>query len=102
MSDGAGETPFQVKCVQAIRLCLAAAGYRREVPFERIGGKDESYFKATIAHASRSLEFFVYEDEAGFLVNGRDWHISERADFRNEEELLRDLLEALTRVLTQD
>jgi hypothetical protein len=81
---------------------MKAAGARRDVAFERIEGRRETYYKATLGGASQAVEIFVYTDEAGFMVDGRDWRIFERPDFASEEDLLENFLDALTAHLPQD
>jgi len=64
--------------------------------FEEIRGRRERYWKsAPIPLRNHRAEIFIYEDEAGVMVDGTHWMICERPDFDSEEALT----EAFLRVL---
>ncbi|MBK9694530.1 MAG: hypothetical protein IPO76_03930 [Elusimicrobia bacterium] len=61
---------------------IRAVSFLGESNFEPIQGSKESYFKAEFSIQDRRLlEVFIYEDEAGFMVGGKEWTICEKPDY---------------------
>ena len=90
---------FQRKCIEATERRMDAVGLK--VVFDYFEGNTESYYKATTKTDARALEMFVYTDEAGFMINGTEWHVFEKPDYPNEEELIGRFLADLGRFLPQ-
>lgn len=56
---------------------------------EWINGKEESYGKLTWRFSpARIIEAYVYTDEAGVMVNGREWTVFEGPDYATQKDLL--------------
>lgn len=72
------------------------------VEFVRTEGRNEAYYKKSVLIRTRTIEIFVYLDEAGFMIDGRHWHVYEKADFPTDEELISALGDGLERWLSDD
>lgn len=70
----------------------------QKVDFKSIIGKKESYYYAICTIKNLSVEVYIYEDEAGFSINGKDWTICENPDYDDEEKLTEAFLEKLRNI----
>ncbi len=66
--------------------------------FQEVIGKEETYLQIHIEGARYTLEVYLYEDEAGYFLDGRPcfprkkWIIYEKPDFSSSKELLQAFL----------
>jgi len=88
-------TGFQARCLEECRNILRQIPVLRSGDFEKIVGKAETYFKATAEGPGHSLEVYVYQDEAGYMLDGKRWTIFEKPDYRSENELREAFLKSL-------
>ena len=63
--------------------------------FQEVVGKRETYLKATVKAPQHVLEVYLYEDEAGYLLEGGEWIIFEKPDYPSSAELLNAFLTKL-------
>jgi hypothetical protein len=63
--------------------------------FQEVVGKRETYLKATVKAPEHVLEVYIYEDEAGYLLEGGEWTICEKPDYSSPSELLGAFLAGL-------
>jgi|SRR5215470_156176 len=88
-------TEFQERCLEECRNIFTQISALRYRDFEKIVGKRETYFKATAEGPNHALEIYVYQDEAGYMLDGKRWTIFEKPDYRSESELLGAFLNGL-------
>jgi len=88
-------TRFQERCLGECRNIFRQIRVLRYGDFEKIVGKTETYFKATAEGPNHALEVYVYQDEAGYMLDGKRWTIFEKPDYRSENELLEAFLKSL-------
>ena len=88
-------TGFQERALEECRNIFRQIPVLRYGDFEKIVGKRETYFKATAEGPNHGLEVYVYEDEAGYMLDGKRWTIFEKPDYRSENELLEAFLKRL-------
>lgn len=92
-------TSFQERCLEECKNIFTQIPALRYSSFEKIVGKAEMYFKATADGLHHALEVYVYEDEAGYMLDGKRWTIFEKPDYRSGDELLQAFLKSLRRKL---
>src|SRR5262245_48826445 len=59
-------------------LCRGVLGESPKIKydtFEDVVGKKEHYYRSIVQTENDVIEIFIYLDEAGYLFNGKDWHI---------------------------
>jgi|SRR6266403_2109000 len=88
-------TGFQERCLDGCRNIFGQISALRYGEFAKIVGKRETYFKTTAEGPSHALEVYVYQDEAGYMLDGKRWTIFEKPDYRSENELLEAFLKSL-------
>ena len=86
---------FQEQCLKGCRDVFRQISVLRYGDFEKIAGKTETYFKATAEGRDHALEIYVYQDEAGYMLDGKRWTIFERPDYGSGNELLEAFLKSL-------
>jgi hypothetical protein len=86
---------FQERCLEECREIFRQIPVLRYGDFEKIVGKTGTYFKATAEGPGHALEVYVYQDEAGYMLDGKRWTIFEKPDYRSENELLEAFLKGL-------
>ncbi len=87
-------TEFQKKCVDAVSAFVANIIHDK-ISFHEVQGKKENYFVGNVPHPPHTVDIYVYLDEAGFGVEGKDWVICERADYDSDAALIAALIEKL-------
>lgn len=78
---------FQEKCWSAVEGLLRNS----HTPFTgpiRVEGRRETYFIVQFPHNADEIELFIYDNEAGIMINGTTWTIFESPDFDSEELLV--------------
>lgn len=92
-------TSFAERCIAALDKEIAL---RRLSPikFELAHGKHEEYQYAKVVQKDLLIELNVFADEAGCALNGRDWKIFEKWDFSDDNDLIREFVAYVIRVLT--
>jgi len=86
---------FQERCLEECGNIFRPIPVLRYGDFEKIVGKTETYFRATVEGPNHALEVYVYQDEAGYMLDGKRWTIFEKPDYRSENELLEAFLKSL-------
>lgn len=94
-------TGFQERCLDGCRNIFGQIAALRYGEFAKIVGKRETYFKATAEGPSHALEVYVYQDEAGYMLDGKRWTIFEKPDHRSENELIEAFLKSLREKLLE-
>jgi hypothetical protein len=93
---------FQTKCINQCKVLFAQYPFLGESNFEPIQGSKESYFKAEFSIQDRRLlEVFIYEDEAGFMVGGKEWTICEKPDYSSPDHLISGFIEKINKKLSE-
>ena len=69
------------------------------IGFHEVVGKRETYLKATVKAPQDVLEIYLYEDEAGYLLESGEWIIFEKPDHSSSAELLNAFLTRLRKNL---
>jgi hypothetical protein len=85
---------FQGKCIDAV-LALVENIIHDKIDFHEVRGEKENYFVGKVAHPPYAVNIYVYLDEAGFGVEGKDWVICERADNDSDADLIAALIKKL-------
>ncbi len=78
---------FQEKCWSGCERLLSDA----HMPFTgpiRIDGKRETYFIVQFLLNADAVELFVYVNEAGVMINAKDWTVFETPDFESGDLLI--------------
>jgi hypothetical protein len=83
---------FQSKCINKCKDVI------RDIQFVEIIGKSETYYKADINHNNQFLEIYVYNDEAGVMIDKENWTIFEKPDYDSPDELIKSFIEHLTKI----
>jgi hypothetical protein len=97
---------FQQHALQEVEYLLGTLPHVDSTPFQEVTGKRETYLKGNIKGSKYILEVYLYEDEAGYFLNGRTWFpwkkwiIFEKPDFSSQEELLQAFLVDLRKKLS--
>lgn len=87
-------TEFQRKCIDAV-LAFVENIIHDKISFDEVRGKKENYFIGKVTRPPHTVDIYVYLDEAGFGVEGRDWVICERPDYDSDATLIAALIEKL-------
>lgn len=83
-------TDFQKKCMQdTIILVKRITG--KQIDFKKTIGRKETFYQGQI----NDVDIYIYSDEAGFMLNNKDWVICEKPDYDSQEELMKDFLSRL-------
>jgi len=90
---------FSERCIAALTKEI---GSRRLKPieFESVHGRHEAYEYARIVQKNSLVELYVYTDEAGCKLNRSDWTIFEKWDFSDENDLIRQFVDYVIKLLT--
>jgi hypothetical protein len=94
---GGDMTDFQEMLIEKSKVVLESI-VGQEIDFKNVIGKKESYYYTTCNIKNYSVEVYVYEEEAGFMINGNNWTICEKPDYDSEEKLLESFLEKLRNI----
>ncbi len=87
-------TEFQRKCIDAV-LAFVENLIHDKISFHEIRGEKENYFVGKVPHPSHVVDIYIYLDEAGFGVEGKDWIICERSDYDSDADLIDSLIDKL-------
>lgn len=91
---------FQRKCIDAVVSFFKNTAHGK-ICFQEIRGENENYFVGKASLMLYAVDIYVYCDEAGFGVEGKDWIICERADYDTDADLIAALMEKLKTYLKQ-
>lgn len=70
--------------------------------FEEIRGKKECFLKTKILNSGgHQLEIFIYADEAGLMIDGKEWLIHEKPDYPSPEQLINSFVKTLNKIISQ-
>lgn len=78
---------FQKHCWSACKQRLDEADWEYTGPIQ-VDGNRETYFIVQLSQTEETIELFIYTDEAGVMIRGKEWTIFEAPDFDNENELI--------------
>jgi len=92
-------TSFSERCIAALARELALRRLQ-PIQFDLVRGKHEAYEYARVVQENLSVELYVYTDEAGCKLNGRDWTIFEKWDFSDDSDLIREFVAYVIKMLT--
>jgi hypothetical protein len=92
-------TDFIRRCIERCKHFLKSS-FDKEIEFEKVIGKTEIYYKAAIAVSHHKVDIYIYEDEAGFMVDEKDWTICEIQDYSTEEALIESFISKLEKFIT--
>jgi len=78
---------FSELCMQTLNDAATSAGLP---PFEFrfIEGRKENYWRSTPLLGKPFIDIYVYRDEAGYMLDGKEWIIFEHPDFSTKQELI--------------
>lgn len=93
-------TDFQKNSLQDVENLLRSIPNLECGGFQEVVGKRETYLKATAKAPRHVVELYIYEDEAGYLLEGGEWTIFEKPDYSSSVELLGAFLSSLREKLT--
>jgi hypothetical protein len=92
-------TSFPERCIAALAKEIALRRLH-PIQFELAHGKHETYKYARVVQRDLLVELYVYADEAGCKLNKRDWTIFEKWDFSDDNDLIREFVAHVIKVLT--
>lgn len=78
---------FQEKCWSGCERLLRNS----TIPFTgpiRVDGKRETYFIVQFLLNANAVELFIYVNEAGVMVNSKEWTVFEAPDFESGDLLI--------------
>lgn len=90
---------FQEKCWSKCERLLRDT----TIPFTgpiRVDGKRETYFIVQLMANADAVELFVYVNEAGVMVNSKDWTVFEAPDFESSDLLIDAYQKHVAKLLT--
>jgi len=92
---------FHDTCISRLHEMLKEFPVKGTVFFEKIKGKHEDYFMASVTVTGHVIVVYLYPDdkEAGFEVDGRDWIMLEKYDYDSPDKLISALVAKLRKVL---
>lgn len=93
-------TDFQKSSRQEVEDLLRSIPNVECRGFQEVVGRSETYLKATAKAPQHIVEIYIYEDEAGYLLEGGEWTIYEKPDYSSSGELLETFLTGLREELT--
>jgi hypothetical protein len=67
----------------------------QEIEFQEITGKKEFYFKTSLKIGKTLVDIYIYKDEAGYMLNSKDWIMFEKPDYQDENELIQSFINNL-------
>jgi hypothetical protein len=88
-------TDFQKISLQEVENILRSTPNLECGDFQEVVGKRETYLKATAKAPRQVVEIYIYEDEAGYLLEGGEWTIFEKPDYSSSGELIETFLASL-------
>ena len=88
-------TRFQEDCKDHAEAVIQGFSRIESRPFVLMKGREEDYLYADLRYDKRLIEVYIYEDEAGYMINGKRWRIFEKPDFSGPEELMHAFSAAL-------
>ncbi len=88
-------TDFQKNLLRDVESLLGNIPHLERGAFQEVVGKRETYLKATVKAPRHVVEIYIYEDEAGYLLEGGEWTIFEKPDYSSPDELIRTFLASL-------
>lgn len=80
-------TDFQKECTHKVRSLIQEV-LGRKIEFKEVIGRKETFYQSQF----NNIDIYVYSDEAGFMLNNKDWVICEKPDYDSQEELMEDFL----------
>ena len=83
-------TDFQKGCTQRVKSLIQEVTGKK-IDFKEVIGRKETFYQFQF----NNIDIYVYSDEAGFMLNNKDWVICEKPDYDSQEELMKDFLSRL-------
>jgi hypothetical protein len=93
-------TTFSEQCIGAVNEAAVTQGFP-PFEFKLVEGRKENYWRAAPFHEKPFIELYVYEDEAGYMLDGKEWIIFERPDFSTEQELIQQFVASVIDEVTK-
>jgi len=90
-------TNFQKNCVLKCKKFFQ----EENISFEKIIGGSETYYKAFLKVKKHTIELYVYDDEAGFMIDGQDWTIYEQPDYPSGDQLVSTFITGLSKTISK-
>jgi hypothetical protein len=78
---------FQARCWERCHDILQREGISYIGPTQ-IDGKRESYYLVQLEREDTTIELYIYVNEAGTMLNRKQWRIFEAPDFADEKQLI--------------
>ncbi|MBK8275058.1 MAG: hypothetical protein IPK92_04260 [Nitrospira sp.] len=88
-------TDFQKSSRQEVESLLRSIPNCEGGGFQEVVGRRETYLRTTVKTLQHIIEIYIYEDEAGYMLEGGDWTIYEKPDYSSSDELLMSFLKGL-------
>ena len=85
---------FPEKCIRTVNEAAVSFGLP-PFEFKLVEGRKENYWRATPVQGKSFIELYVYKDEAGYMLDGREWIIFERPDFSTDQELIQQFVSSV-------
>ncbi len=92
-------TDFQKSLSQKVESLLLSIPDLEDGGFREVVGRRETYLRTTVKTLQHIIEIYIYEDEAGYLLEGGDWTIYEKPDYFSSDELVMSFLKGLRKEL---
>lgn len=91
------KTRFQEIVVEKCKSLLIKY-FKDDISFTQ-EGRDELYYHAKISLVDSVIDIYIYEDEAGYMLNNKDWKIFERPDYKSVDILIGEFLDQLEQTI---
>lgn len=92
-------TNFQKKCIKEVIYTLAEYGLGEVHP--QLRGNKEKYYLISLDLGKSKIELYVYEDEAGIMLEDNRWIIFEKPDYKSDDKLINDFIVKLKGLLQE-
>ena len=94
MRQSDGITHFQKECIEKTKsLVQEITG--KQINFVEVIGRKERFYQCQLKNDDENIDIYIYLDEAGFMLDNKEWIICEKPDYFSPEELMRDFLSRL-------
>lgn len=80
-------TEFQERCIKKVVDYIKEI-IGEKIIFKEVIGRKEMFYQSQI----KSIDIYVYSDEAGFMLSNKEWVICEKPDYHTQEDLMEDFL----------
>lgn len=88
-------TEFQLRCIRECEDILEGTPGITRSNFVRIASSDDSYYRVSVSARQHYVQIYIYEDEAGYRLDGDHWMGFDRSVYLSEDALIRSFRESL-------